>query len=455
MDKIFERLRALEKLRKKDKNSSSALSTLVTGRQLPEMREQRKAGIEQFIPGEVRSNALGSYFHIVERFPADHKQGFQPLAADLPTNLLCRLATGEEELDCSSLHLAYLDTETTGLAGGSGTFAFLVGLGYWTEAGGEREFVVEQFFMRDYDEEPALLSALDERFQQEAFSALVTYNGRRFDVPLLTTRFITNRQRDRIAILPQIDLLYPVRQLWKLRFGDCSLSHIERQVLGVRRLEDVAGADIPSLYFQYVRGGDPRRLRPIFTHNLDDILSLTALTGRVLQQMSVASPDELDPVETYSLGRLHLRNGQIEQASLFLERSSHELLPFEVYLRSQRELSLAYKRRGQWNRAVEIWLQTVESLTTSAPGSEEGWSLGLFAFEELAKFFEHREKAFERSREFVLKAMEIADRLHRQETCERFQRRLERIEKKNRQEKVPRKKSVPCPWDMDNDEPDR
>ena len=143
--------------------------------------------------------------------------------------------------------------------------------------------------MRDYDEEPALLSALAERFQQEDFDGVVTYNGRCFDIPLLTARFITNRQRDRIAGLPQIDLLYAVRQLWKLKYGDCSLGNIEKCVLGVRRTGDIPGEEIPRTYFQFVRGGDPRRMLPIFSHNLMDIVSLAALTGRVLDQLGSAS----------------------------------------------------------------------------------------------------------------------------------------------------------------------
>jgi len=426
---ILEKLRALEK-RKKAKSGVSSLSTLTTGRNLNRLREERKAAIEQFLPGEIQTNAFGSFFLSTQRYPRDHRQGFQALPEVYPFDLLQRLAVGEEELIDPRPHLAYLDTETTGLAGGAGTFAFLVGLGYWSRGEGPKEFILEQYFMRDYDEEPALLAALDERFKREEFSALVTYNGRRFDVPLLVTRFISNRQRDRIACLPQIDLLYSVRRLWKLRHGDCSLANIEREVLGVRRTGDIPGADIPRTYFQFVRGGDPRRMIPIFSHNADDILSLAALTGRVLEQLNVTSPERLDPAESLSLGRMHLRNGALEQASVFLRQPDPEQLPLDVYLRSQQELSRAYKRQGEWKMAVGLWLETVEILDSCPLDEDASIELELFAFEELAKYFEHREKAYHRAKEVIRQAMDRRRVQQQSQVVERLKHRLARLERK-------------------------
>ena len=427
---IIEQLRALERRRKKS-SSQSSLATLVTGRELPQLRQKNKESLIRILPGEVRTGEAGSFLYLSEMFSREHRQGFQALPEQFEPALLNRLAAGEEEIAGSCPHLVYLDTETTGLAGGAGTFAFLVGLGFWQEQEGtERQFVVEQYFMRDYDEEPAMLAALDERFKAEGFDAVVTYNGRRFDVPLLTARYISNRKRDRISQLPQLDLLYPVRQLWKLKYGDCSLANIERQVLGVRRGLDIPGADIPTTYFQFVRGGDPRRLLPIFQHNVDDILSLAALTGRVVEQMAIADPERLDPVEVYSLGKMHLQRGALEEASAFLEKSDWEMLPFQIYLRSQKELSLAYKRKGQWERAVEFWLETVESFqcAPSVPRDEGG--LDLFAFEELAKYFEHCEKQFDRAREVVLKALELLAAQSWPEMEAKLNHRLARLERK-------------------------
>ncbi len=423
---ILEQLRALEK-RKKKAGGVSNVNTLVTARDIGQLREQKKASLERFIPGQLVENDLGRFFLLSETYSPDYLQGIQPLPRRLDPFWFNRFAAGEEEIEGDRPHLVYLDTETTGLAGGAGTFAFLVGLGYWRRREAGEEFVVEQFFMRDYDEEPALLAALDERIQEQQFEGLVTYNGRCFDIPLLITRFISNRRRDRLARLPHLDLLYPVRQLWKLKHGDCSLGNIEKQVLGVRREGDIPGEEIPRTYFQFVRGGDPRRLLPIFSHNVIDILSLAALTGRVLEQVAT-TPEQLDPVEVYSLGRMHLRQGALEQASLFLQKSDRDLLPAQIYLRSQKELALAYKRNGDWDRAVEVWMQTVESYDAGIAANEE--RPDLFAFEELAKYYEHQAKDYFRAIEMVGRALEQLRAVVWPELEEELQHRLLRLQKK-------------------------
>lgn len=428
---ILEQLRALEK-RKKKAGGVSTLNSLVTARDIGQLREHKKASLERFVPGRVVENDQGRFFLLSETYSPDYLQGIQPLPRRLDPRWFNRLAVGEGKIAHDRPHLVYLDTETTGLAGGAGTFAFLVGLGYWRRADAGEEFVVEQFFMRDYDEEPALLAALDERIQEQQFEGLVTYNGRCFDIPLLITRFISNRRRDRLARLPHLDLLYPVRQLWKLKHGDCSLGNIEKQVLGVRREGDIPGEEIPRTYFQFVRGGDSRRLLPIFSHNVTDILSLTALTGKVLEQVAAATPEQLDPVEVYSLGRMHLRQGALEQASLFLQKSDRDLLPAQIYLRSQKELALAYKRKGDWERAVGIWMQTIESYDAGIAANEE--RPDLFAFEELAKYYEHRAKDYGRAIEMVGRALEQLRAVVWPELEQGLEHRLLRLQKRAEQE---------------------
>ena len=149
---IIEKLRELEK-RKKKSSGLSNLSGLVTGRELPQLREKNKASLQDFVPGEICENDQGTFFLISESYPSDHRQGFEPIPESFDLDLLNRLAVGEEEIDKDSPHLVYLDTETTGLAGGAGTFAFLVGLGFWSGEGESKYFKLLQYFMRDYDEE--------------------------------------------------------------------------------------------------------------------------------------------------------------------------------------------------------------------------------------------------------------------------------------------------------------
>lgn len=161
---------------------------------------------------------------------------------------LVQLLTGRE-IECDLSQIAFLDTETTGLSGGTGTYAFLVGIGTWNSSG----FLVEQFFMRDFDEEAAMICSLEERFSR--LEVIVTFNGKCFDLPLLESRFIMHRRHWGRAQAVHLDLLHPCRRLWKLRLKDCSLSNLEARVLGWERDEDVPGHLIPQVYFKYARSG--------------------------------------------------------------------------------------------------------------------------------------------------------------------------------------------------------
>ena len=154
--------------------------------------------------------------------------------------------------------LLFLDTETTGLSGGTGTYVFLVCLGWFEES----EFVVEQYFMEDYDREPGLMEAVADRIRQ--FRAFVTYNGKNFDVPLLRTRFLFNRQRNPLD-QPDLDLLYPARRIWKGRLESCSLGTIEERIFELDRTSDVPGALIPQIYLDYIEGIRRERIVPVIS----------------------------------------------------------------------------------------------------------------------------------------------------------------------------------------------
>src|SRR5262249_23063626 len=220
------------------------------------------------------------------------------------------ILTGEPELEGFDLNEAvFLDTETTGLAGGAGTAAFLIGVGY---VPGSR-FVVRQYFMRDYHEEGALLEALDQELRR--FKRIVTFNGKMFDVPLLDARFRLNRGRFPLTDAPHLDLLHPARRLWKLRLDSCRLQSLEVELLGLRRVGDISGDQIPTIYFDWVRRQDARALARVFEQNRQDILSLAALA--VLACRWVDEGQAEDPRDIFSLARV------LERAHLF-ERCQQE-----------------------------------------------------------------------------------------------------------------------------------
>ena len=169
----------------------------------------------------------------------------------------------------------FLDTETTGLSGGAGTVAFLVGVGY---AQGD-SFIVEQFLMRDYADEAEMLSLIADRM--DSCSCVCSFNGKNFDLPLLRTRFIMNRMQDRWREKEQLDLLYPARRTWKLRLGSCRLGRLEEFILGTGREHDLPGSEVPRRYFDFLKSGDMALLEDIITHNRQDIVTLQLLLAHL------------------------------------------------------------------------------------------------------------------------------------------------------------------------------
>jgi hypothetical protein len=208
--------------------------------------------------------------------------------------------------------LAYIDTETTGLAGGAGTLVFLIGIGRFVADG----FRLRQYFLRDPAEEPAMLTALQEDL--EPARGFVTFNGQRFDMPLLEMRYVAGlRRRWRLTSLPQLDLLFPARRLWRHRLPDCSLATLEAELLGVRREAlDISGAEIPGIYLDYLRSGRTEGIRRIVYHNAQDVLSLVGLTAHVLDRHAADTAGLADG-EALALARWHDRLGRPGEAERY------------------------------------------------------------------------------------------------------------------------------------------
>jgi hypothetical protein len=360
-------------------------------RQLPAQRVAK--GIEEYVEGTFTKNDFGEYFLARQAFPFGRPYGKLRIGdistADLtPLNLLFPQAA----LPAPD-RLVYLDTETTGLAGGTGTCAFLIGVG--TVEG--TQFVVRQFFLRDYPDEKAVLRALAEIL--DSFEGLVTYNGKTFDVPLLETRYALARLKSPFERLRHLDALHPSRRLWRLRLESCKLTDLERAVLGIEREGDVAGSEIPGIYFDYLRTGDARGLQPVFYHNALDIMTLAAVTVELARAMGDASTLD-SPVDLFSLSRILETAGSREQSVETCQRALTAGLPDEIEARALHQLALQYKRQRQLELAVEAWLE----LTRRAS------PLALEAFEELAIYYEHHQRDPQSAMEFTLAALEHLER---------------------------------------------
>ena len=196
--------------------------------------------IEDLVPGEVVRTGFGAHFETERRWQNHRRHGSVEISdlRGLPADLLEPLSGGAIT-EVHPTKWAFLDTETTGLAGGTGTYAFLVGVGSIDRDG----FRLRQFFMRDYGEEASLLARLAEHLA--GFDVLITYNGKAYDQPLLETRFRLARARHPFDRMEHLDLLFGARRLWKLRLESCRLVDLENQILGVERQGDLPGEMIP------------------------------------------------------------------------------------------------------------------------------------------------------------------------------------------------------------------
>jgi uncharacterized protein len=336
--------------------------------------------------GREEETPFGPCYLIERRYPLDHQHGSRPLGAltKVAPDLLAALG-GDPRL-AALLHeqLVLLDTETTGLAGGTGTYVFLVGLGFLTTDATGPAFVVRQYFLRQLREERALLHALGALLAQ--FGALVTFNGKSFDWPLLATRYTLARQAMPAAAWPHLDLLHPARRVWRHRLPSCSLSALEAAILGVQRASDVPSALIPDLYFRYLRDGDPQPLLPVLAHNEADIVSLAALLihlGQLAGPDGPAAYPELPGADRYGLATLQAALGRPEASIAALRAAlADPALPAPLRRAARLTLALALKRARRWEEAAPLWRDLIR--TEARRKAPDPWP-----YIELAKYQEH------------------------------------------------------------------
>lgn len=327
------------------------------------------------------------------RVPLDELASVQDLeGASRGSGVLAELLDDDTLAELDPNRALYLDTETTGLAGGTGTYVFLLGLG-WVE---RDAFVVEQLFLRDFTEEAAMLHRAGEL--TAGFETLVSFNGRRYDLPLLDTRRVLNRMAGSFSERPHLDLLLPARLLYSGRFADCRLQTLEKELLGQVRDDDIPGAEIPGRYFDYLGGGDADGLLPIFEHNFLDVVTLLTLASHFLH---LCVHPELDPRALGGMGRLHGRRGNSERARELLEKARSRRA---ATYRDLRELGYLYKRQGEYRRAQKVWEMLIhrqEKAHTELPFDPT-------PYVESAKHLEHRVRDFEGALALTETALERA-----------------------------------------------
>jgi hypothetical protein len=335
--------------------------------------------LESVVTGEEVETPQGKFFFSRSTFKSLVFHGHARVCDLSCANMVAAaLLSGNDAIKNYSIEDGlFLDTETTGLSGGTGTFPFLIGLG-WFE---NKDFITCQLFARDFSEEPSMLAYLNEVVAGRKF--IVSFNGKAYDMNLLITRFILNRSRDILSAMPHIDLLHPSRRLYAHRLENARLITLEDSVLGVRRANDVPGHEIPRRYFDWLKRRDGRLMEDVFYHNRLDVVSMASLLKHITDLVQ-RSHDDTYPhhADLLSTAKLHQDRGDLETARRFYEPliGSGQA---DIAQNARKSLSLIHKKTNQWEQAVSLWKEMIAMDPYD-----------LFAAEELAKWYEHHIREF-------------------------------------------------------------
>ena len=422
--------------------------------------------------GVVSPCNAGACFVVERRYPAHHQHGSRTIGGyhsavrQAAHALPWFLAAGNRDAD-RALHaadsegpgllggldpmprLVFFDLETTGLSGGAGTYAFLVGCAFFEDDA----LVTRQFLLRGYGEEKALLHTVRDfvsglaATDAETEPILVTYNGRTFDLPLIDIRFQMHRVASPFEDLAHVDMLFPARRLWRRRLlrvpppegspdspilpdGDarasCSLTALEQDILGLSRHDDVPGWEIPQRFFVYARTGDASGLAGVMEHNRLDLVSLAAVTSRILEMAAERGHGDADRHECLARARLYEYLGQGDAAERCYSRAADPEGVIEGHIDRQARaealhwLALRWRRARRFSDAAEAWAQVA-----AIPGIDR--DLRREALEALAIHHEHRAKDLSTAQAFALQASRLANSERSEQD---LQHRLGRLSRK-------------------------
>lgn len=386
---------------------------------LPPPRKKRKYPIEEIVEGHLHDTPFGQTFIVETRYPKGYRHGLVELQLESSLAIIADWANDPRVLKLNSREYIFLDIETSGLAGGAGTYAFLIGVGYLDRGG----FHLAQFFMRDPIEEPAQLAALTSFLGN--CKGLVTFNGRSFDVPIVNNRYITNRDISPFKSTLHIDLLPLARRLWRDRLPSRKLGYLEEHILRFKRgHEDVPGWLVPSLYFDYLRTGDARPLQSVFYHNAMDILSMVALLNHITHLLeNPLNGAVTHATDIIAIGKLFDDLGHSDMAATLYSQGLEMDLPYDVWLLTTRRWSFLEKRRENLSTAVKLWEKAAERKE-------------IYAHIELAKFYEHRKKEYQEAIRWTEAAIRLLKStnfsLHmRHHLLPELEHRLARLQRKN------------------------
>jgi uncharacterized protein YprB with RNaseH-like and TPR domain len=366
-----------------------------TGELQPQTSKPKKeVAIQSVVDGRFVSTRQGDTFVAEQTYPSDYRHGLTPLRISVPLLTVAQWARDPRLAVLPIESFAFLDVETTGLAGGTGTYAFLVGVGRFE---GDT-FHLAQYFMRDPMEESAMLEGLMEFLAPN--SALVTFNGKAFDAPLLVTRYLLHNIPVPFKDFAHLDLLPLARRLWRDRLPSRALKYLEENVLGApRTVDEVPGYEIPYLYFDYLRTGDAAPLKGVFYHNAMDIVALAALMNHMASILHAPFDGQVQHgLDFIALGKLFEDLDRREEAARLYERGLEASVGETDFGAAVQRLSALQRRRGDLESAVTLWQKA------AAKGH-------VYAHIELAKYYEHQQRNYVEAMKWTAQAEELINSL--------------------------------------------
>jgi uncharacterized protein len=366
--------------------------------------------------GSVRQTDQGSIWMIETFFDEGYLHGRVELCSQMPKSPLEILDPfcyrGGFRFD----KVAVIDTETTGLAGGTGTYPFIIGIGFWKE----KQFVVRQYILRDFFEEPAQLSAFTSDLS--GTTSILTYNGKTFDMPLLRTRFHINRMEIPFTDHIHLDFIHPCRRLFRRHFDSLNLTNLEEKVVGFDREDDVPSHLIPRIYFDYLQNRDESLLLPILNHNRNDIVSLYVLAQETFRRVELALERTYeDDLLFLSLGRILFKSGQWRRSRELVSCVRPQFAGREIADETLRLHSRAASKMKDWDEALKIWNKMLRS-----------GRFGCYPHIELAKHHEHRLKDHQRALDYTNIALRIMEFEREYVSASTFQKTLAGLKKRQR-----------------------
>jgi len=358
-------------------------------------RKRRPAPSDTELAAHFNAELISPGLLCIDRhIPLHQHHGSNPLsAASTPISTLAFAKVGTSP---DPHRLLYFDTETTGLSGGVGTLAFMVGMARLQA----NQLQVRQLMLTSLSAEAAMLQLAGEWASQA--DACVSYNGLSFDLPLLAARYRLTGQTDPFTPSEQIDLLHPTRRAFARPWGHCRLADVERRLLRFQRHDDLPGSEAPAAWLALLQRGDPSQLGGVLRHNHWDLLSLAALLPTLDQVYR-------DPAQHHadlgSIARHWQQQGQPQRARQLLEQHQPQL-----DARERLQLAWHHRQAGEWQQARALW----------EPLAERGNQI---AIEALAKYHEHQRRDYHKA---ISYARQLPASTEQQRRCTRLSERLQR-----------------------------